>query len=87
MSEFTDNLINRMFFDGDRKSFKEKKRTFQAGSGNYKWRKSDGTVVNMKDMTTAHLKNAIDICKKKANSGKLEQLEEVLARKIEDDEI
>lgn len=53
-----------------------KRRTFQSGSGDFMWRSAEG-VVNMYDMTPEHRDNAMEICRRRGNSGKLKQLEQV----------
>lgn len=55
---------------------------YQRGSGNYMWRQANGIVVDMHEMTNDHISNAIKICRKYNNTGKLAQLEEVLRDRL-----
>ena len=75
---YIDNLLDRAW---NYRSPRKRKKTYQSGSGNYKWKTSSG-VIEMKKMTTEHLKNAIDICHKTGNIGKRIQLEEILASRV-----
>lgn len=75
MGEMADWMIDRMIFG---RSEVHRKATFQTGSGNYMWRTADGTAIHMREMTTEHLVNAIEVAKRKNNHGKLIQLKEVL---------
>lgn len=56
---------------------RQNRKTFQRGSGNYKWRSSKG-IISMEDMSIRHLSNAINICEANGNTGKGDQLREVL---------
>lgn len=77
MGEFADAMIDRMIF-GVAHDFRRsrKRRTYQSGSGDFMWRSGDG-LINMYDMTPEHRENAMEVCRRKGNSGKLKQLEQV----------
>lgn len=75
MGEMSEYLINRMM---DQRSSTSKPKTFQSGSGNYMWRDRSGVAISMRKMTDEHIMNAIQICKKHGNSGKMLQLKEVI---------
>jgi hypothetical protein len=78
MSEFTENYVNNLMNYSYSPS--KRKTTFQSGSGNYKWRSKSG-VVDMRSMSIEHLHNAIKVATSKQNTGKLDQLREVLHEK------
>lgn len=46
---------------------------FQHGVGFGRWRQAGGAVIEMKDMTERHLKNAINLCRQ-YGGGKLAEL-------------
>jgi hypothetical protein len=79
MGEEADYLIDRMIF-GASYDFRRsrKRRTFQSGTGDFMWRSSEG-LINMYDMTPEHRENAMEVCRRRGNSGKLKQLEQVQA--------
>lgn len=91
MGEFADDMIDQMLGLDDR-GFNARERMlygyisksrvggthFQRGVGNYMWRMADGTVVSMHDMTEEHLANSAALARRKGNTGKADQLEEVL---------
>jgi hypothetical protein len=54
-----------------------RRRTFQSGTGDFMWRNGAGELINMYDMTPEHRENAMEVCRRKGNSGKLKQLEQV----------
>jgi hypothetical protein len=54
-----------------------RRKTFQSGSGDFHWRTSDG-VVSMHSMTDTHLRRALNIAIQQDNTGKAQQLQEVL---------
>lgn len=47
---------------------------FQAGVGFGRWRTSNKTVIDMKEMSDRHLRNAINLCKQ-YGGGKLRELQ------------
>lgn len=53
------------------------RRRPQRGTGDFMWRTADGDVVNMYDMSAEHRENAMNLCRRRGNSGKLAQLEQV----------
>jgi hypothetical protein len=57
-----------------------RRRSFQSGTGNYRWRTKSG-IVSMRLMTTEHLQNAVRLAEEHGSSGKLPQLKEVLAER------
>ena len=82
MGEHADDLINRMI-DG---SFgwgggRQRRKTFQSGSGQYKWKQANGQVIAMKDMSIRHLGNALRMAEAHGNTGKADDLREVLGIK------
>ena len=79
MGEIADGIIDRMMFGSGRNQ--RPRQTFQAGSGNYMWRTSDGQTVSMHSMTVDHLTNAIALCERSGNSGKAVQLLTILAER------
>jgi hypothetical protein len=78
MSEFTENYVNNLMDYSY--SPRVKKTTFQSGSGNYKWRSKSG-VVHMRSMSIEHLQNAIAVAQRTNNTGKLQQLVQILCEK------
>lgn len=54
------------------------RRGFQAGTGNYKWKRAGGVIIDMHDMDDEYLANCIRLCDEMGNNGKKEQLEAVL---------
>lgn len=54
-----------------------RRKTYQSGSGDFHWRTSTG-VVSMHGMTDQHLQRALNIATQQGNSGKAQQLQEVL---------
>ena len=75
MGEIADQIVDQMMFGGGCHTLR--KRGFQSGSGNFMWRTSSGLVA-MKSMTDEHLRNAIRLCEKNGNTGKLRQLQQIL---------
>lgn len=57
------------------------KVSMQSGSGNYRWRTREGNIVNMNDMDIQHLRNAYNMCVRTGNTGKGDQLKEILEKK------
>lgn len=80
MGEIADAMIDRMIF-GENHYFERSRRrpTFQSGTGDFMWRTAAGELLNMYDMTPDHRENAMEVCRRKGNSGKLKQLEQVQA--------
>jgi hypothetical protein len=82
MGEQADYIIDQMidgWFDTGRR---KRLPGFQSGVGKGRWRRADCAVVNMADMTAAHLEAALAVCKAKGNTGKAADLEAALAKKI-----
>lgn len=79
--EAFDEAYGEVFGSPVQPSDKAKRKSFQRGAGDYCWRQKGGKVISMHDMTVRHLKNAIRICELTHNSGKADQLQEVLAEK------
>lgn len=52
---------------------------YQSGTGNYRWRDTDGTLWDMRLMSYDHLRNALAVAERKNNTGKAKQLREVMA--------
>lgn len=79
MGEMADWIVDQaMWLHGEPwNNRRSTKKTFQSGSGNFKWRTKEG-IIDMRDMTDDHLINAIKICKQRNNSGKMLQLKQVL---------
>jgi len=46
--------------------------TYQSGTGDFMWRSSEG----LNDITPEHRANAMEVCRRKGNSGKLNQLQQ-----------
>jgi len=78
MGEHADDIINRMIDGSFGWGNRRPRKTFQSGSGNYKWKTANGHVIDMKDMSTRHLRNCIRMCESNGNTGKGDQLKEVL---------
>jgi DNA-binding IclR family transcriptional regulator len=77
MGEMADEMIDRMIFGRNHYYERSRKRpTYQSGSGDFMWRSAEG-LINMYDMTPEHRENAMEVCRRKGNSGKLKQLEQV----------
>lgn len=57
------------------------RKSFQKGIGNFKWRQADGSVVDMRSMSTQHILNALRMCESRGNTGKGEQFKQVLAER------
>lgn len=74
MGEYADDMIERMIWGPLPKRVR---RSFQAGSGDFMWRTAEGELINMYNMTREHRLNAIEVCLRKGNSGKLKQLQQV----------
>lgn len=72
--EIIEDAIDRMF---DPTPTRRKRKQFQAGAGNYKWRTANG-VIDMRTMTNEHLRNAHRVCERTGNNGKAKQIREVL---------
>ena len=62
--------------------YSKRKKSYQAGTGDFKWKTADRIVLDMNEMSIAHLKNAIAICESMGQTGKLTQLQQVLAEKL-----
>lgn len=62
-----------------------RRKPFQRGTGDFRWRTKDEGVVSMWDMSQAHLANAIRICELTGNTGKQAQLQVVLDAKVRAD--
>lgn len=79
MGEIADAFVERMIFGpfGGRR----RKQTFQSRVGRFHWRAADGSVLDMRSMTTAHLQNAANVCRARSNTGKLRDIEAVLAER------
>jgi len=75
MGEEADDMIDRMIWGSPFKPSR-KRRTYQSGVGDFMWRSAEGPI-NMYDMTPEHRENAMEVCRRKGNSGKLRQLQQV----------
>ncbi len=81
MGEMADCFVERMIWGGS--SLRRRRlRGFQSGVGARKWRRADGSVVDMASMTVAHLEAALKIAEARNNTGKAADIEAVLAEKI-----
>ena len=49
-------------------------RGFQYGVGFGRWKDSKGKVVNMKDMDDRYLNNCLNLCVKRGNTGKAQEI-------------
>ncbi|TAU51268.1 hypothetical protein ELI44_32910 (plasmid) [Rhizobium ruizarguesonis] len=76
MGEMADEIIDRMIFGGHYNGRSRRRPTYQSGSGDFMWRSANG-LINMYDMTPEHRENAMEVCRRKNNSGKLKQLQQV----------
>lgn len=59
----------------------ERSKGFQHGVGFGRWRNSEGNVVDMKDMDDRYLKNCLNICIKRGNTGKTQELKAEIHRR------
>lgn len=79
MGEIADSLIDAMI---DRhmmvRRSRRQGRSFQAGSGDYRWRDANGVTHSMWEMSESYLRAAIRVASETGNTGKLQQLREVL---------
>jgi hypothetical protein len=79
MGEIADAMIDRMIFGVAHDHRRSRRRpTYQSGTGDFMWRSGEG-LINMYDMTPEHRENAMEVCRRKGNSGKLKQLQQVHA--------
>lgn len=79
MGDAADDEWDRLYdpnwrYDPDHPS---RHRTFQAGSGDFKWRSVDG-VLDMWQMSEQHLRNALAVAERYKNTAKAAQLRQVL---------
>ena len=81
MGEQADYIVDRMIDGWFNAGRGQRLPGFQSGVGKGRWRRSDCAVVNMADMSVAHLEAAIAICKARNNTGKAADLEAALAKK------
>lgn len=58
-------------------------RTWQAGSGDFKWRTKEGVVLDMREMADSHLQNCLRMCERDGNTGKAKQLRTVLKERAQ----
>lgn len=80
MSEYTDAMIDRMLnFVPERNV---RKRGFQYGAGMDKWRLGNGQLIEMRNMSTEHLQNALKICQDKGNTAKADQITNALKARL-----
>ncbi len=80
MGHMADYEVQKFFFG--RGYSKPRRRGYQRGSGEGKWRTPEG-VISMTDMTPEHLENALKMCEQKNNTGKAEQLRAEISRREE----
>lgn len=59
----------------------KRRRGFQSGSGKGMWRTASGAVLDMRDMETAHLVNAMRKCMETFNTGKAADIQAELDRR------
>lgn len=89
MGDAADDLMDWEFktfgYDDDWDVFQPRRKSFQAGTGDYNWKIKGGEVISMWDMEERHLLNSIQICKDHGNTGKQNQLEEVYNTKYNKD--
>jgi len=79
MGDHADDLINSMidhwgYYDPPRR------RSIQKGVGLFMWASANG-VIPMESMTTMHILNAMKVCERNGNTGKLKQLGEILEKR------
>lgn len=60
---------------------RQRRKTYQSGTGVYKWKNADGQVVSMWDMDVDYLINCVHKCREHNNYGKESDLLEVIKEK------
>lgn len=80
MSEYTDAMIDRMLNVVPERNVR--KHGFQFGAGMNKWRLRNGQLVEMRNMSTEHLQNALKLCQAKGNTAKADQISNTLEARL-----
>jgi hypothetical protein len=78
MGEEADYYIDKYIDNLENDWEPRKVKSYQSGSGNFAWRTSDNLVMDMHTMSDEHIINAITLCSRFGNTGKKDQLQQVL---------
>lgn len=78
MGDEADAIMDRAMFEYYEREFRPRHRGYQHRTGRHCWRNADGIILDMYSMSTEHLRNAAEVCKRNGNTGKLADIEQVL---------
>lgn len=79
MGEIADQIIDEIL--SRECAPRPRKGGFQSGAGKGMWRTIDGTIIAMADMTDTHLTNALNMCIRRNNPGKAQELRKEIKRR------